>query len=123
MQNERCYFTATADLAQDLIKANPGQFVLACKGWTHRVFTLPHHSAAATADQFRNAVLTESSISMAQAPAWGNTISDYLLQFLDLGKSSLIGPRPDCVAVDKNLENTSSAGHERQLVDIGRERR
>ena len=60
---------------------------------------------------------------MAQVLARRDAISDDLLKLLDLGKPSLIGSGPDRVIVDTNLENTSSAGHERKLADIGRERR
>ena len=60
---------------------------------------------------------------MAQVLVWGDAIPDYLLKLLDLRKPSFFGSRPDRVIADTNLENTSSAGNERKLADIGRERR
>ena len=60
---------------------------------------------------------------MAQVLAWDDAIRDDLLKLLDLRKPSFLGSRPDCVFADTYLENTSSAGHERKLTDIGRKGR
>lgn len=65
----------------------------------------------------------ESSIGMAQVPAWGDAIADQLFELLDLGKPPFFGARPDSVIIDSNLEYTSGARHERKLADVVREGR
>jgi hypothetical protein len=48
---------------------------------------------------------------------------DYLLKLLDLGKPPIFSPRPDGAIADTNLENTTGAGHQRNLADISRKGR
>jgi hypothetical protein len=58
-------------------------------------------------------------IGMAQVFGGGDAIPDNMLQLLDLGEPSYLRSRPDGVIADTNRENASSAGHQRNLADIG----
>jgi hypothetical protein len=54
---------------------------------------------------------SRSALGMAQVLAWGDAITNELLEFFYFRKPPLIGTGPDTVIIDANLEYTSSARH------------
>jgi hypothetical protein len=54
---------------------------------------------------------SRSALGMAQVLAWGDAITNELLEFFDFRKPPFIGTGPNTVIIDANLEYTSSARH------------
>src|SRR5262249_37780096 len=62
-------------------------------------------------------------LGVAQVAARGDAVADAALELGQVGEAALLLARPDRLALGADLEHAAVAGHERDLAELGRERR
>jgi hypothetical protein len=69
--------------------------------------------------QFFRPVALTVAVGMSEIPVGSNPVPNQLLDFLGLGKTSLLLPRPDQFTVDTHLEHAACPGNQGDLSQLG----